>query len=56
MFFEDAQFMSDLYDINPELTCQCDEVHICQQCAEEEITGEEREEITRKIRESFTKE
>ena len=35
MFFEDAQNMAMLYSINPELTCQCDEVHICQQCHEE---------------------
>lgn len=24
--------MAELYAINPELTCACDEVHICQQC------------------------
>jgi ribosome-binding factor A len=24
--------MAELYAINPELTCTCDEVHTCQQC------------------------
>jgi hypothetical protein len=37
MFFEDAQDMAMLYSISPELTCQCDEVHTCQQCYEEEL-------------------
>lgn len=32
--FEDAQFMATLYSIHPELTCQCDDVHTCQQCHE----------------------
>lgn len=27
--------MAMLYSISPELTCQCDEVHECQQCWEE---------------------
>jgi len=36
MLFEDAQDAWDLYSISPELTCQCDSVHICQQCREEE--------------------
>jgi hypothetical protein len=27
--------MAMLYSISPELTCQCDEVHECQQCYEE---------------------
>jgi len=35
MFFEDAQYASELYKISPELTCMCDEVHTCQQCYEE---------------------
>ena len=26
--------MAMLYSINPELTCACDEVHVCQQCSE----------------------
>jgi len=26
--------MAMLYAINPELTCACDEVHVCQQCSE----------------------
>ena len=34
--FEDHEDMFILYSINPELTCQCDEVHICQQCMEDE--------------------
>ena len=33
--FEDAQDMAMLYSISPELTCQCDEVHTCQQCIED---------------------
>lgn len=33
--FEDAQDMYMLYCISPELTCTCDEFHICQQCYEE---------------------
>jgi len=36
MTFEEAQDMAALYNISPELTCQCDEVHICQQCMEDE--------------------
>ena len=35
MDFEEAQFMAAMYNISPELTCQCDEVHICQQCMED---------------------
>jgi len=35
MTFEDAQDMYMLYSISPELTCQCDELHECQQCYEE---------------------
>ena len=34
--FEDAQDMYMLYSISPELTCSCDEFHICQQCLEED--------------------
>jgi hypothetical protein len=34
MMFEDAQFMAALHSISPELTCQCDDVHTCQQCHE----------------------
>tara|TARA_R100001463_G_scaffold91025_4_gene145737 strand:- start:610 stop:777 length:168 start_codon:yes stop_codon:yes gene_type:complete len=30
--FEDAMDRAMLYSISPELTCTCDEVHICQQC------------------------
>ena len=36
MFFEEAQYMSDLHSISPELSCTCDEVHTCQQCMIEE--------------------
>ena len=36
MTFEEAQAMYELYCIDPSLTCTCDEVHICQQCMEEE--------------------
>lgn len=35
MTFEEAQDMYDLYSISPELTCDCDDIHICQQCYEE---------------------
>ena len=34
--FEDAEIMYELYKINPELTCTCDELHVCQQCMMEE--------------------
>ena len=40
MTFEEAQDMSMLYSISPELTCTCDEVHICQQCMEEMTEGD----------------
>jgi len=40
MTFEDAQDMWDLYQISPELTCQCDEFHICQQCMEDITEGD----------------
>lgn len=33
--FEDVFDMAILYSISPELTCNCDEFHICQQCHEE---------------------
>jgi len=36
MFYEDAQDAWDLYNISPELTCNCDQFHTCQQCHEEE--------------------
>jgi hypothetical protein len=32
--FEDVQDMAILYSISPELTCNCDEFHVCQQCQE----------------------
>lgn len=34
--FEDDFDMAILYNISPELTCTCDEFHVCQQCQEEE--------------------
>jgi len=34
MTFEEAGDFYALYSINPELTCSCDELHICQQCYE----------------------
>lgn len=35
MTFEEASDMYAMYSISPELTCTCDEVHMCQQCHEE---------------------
>jgi len=35
MTFEEASDMHMLHSISPELTCTCDEYHICQQCCEE---------------------
>jgi hypothetical protein len=35
MTFEEASDMYAMYSISPELTCQCDDVHMCQQCYEE---------------------
>ena len=32
---EDAKDMAQLYMIHPELSCQCDSVHVCQQCSED---------------------
>jgi len=40
--FEDMMDMAMLYSISPELTCQCDEVHTCQQC-QIEIDKEEKQ-------------
>ena len=34
MMYDEAEFMYKLYQINPELTCTCDDIHICQQCIE----------------------
>ena len=44
MTFEEAQDMYMLYTISPELTCTCDEVHICQQCMLEMTEGDKPEE------------
>lgn len=35
MTFEEAEDMFAMFSINPELTCSCDEFHICQQCHED---------------------
>lgn len=35
MSFEEAYDAYVLHSISPELTCSCDEFHICQQCHEE---------------------
>lgn len=45
MNFEDARDMAMLYTISPELTCACDEVHICQQCVEEHDDSNYREQL-----------
>ena len=47
--FEDAQFMAAMYNISPELTCQCDEVHTCQQCIKELNNEYEKEIKTRRV-------
>ena len=36
MTFEEASDMFAMYSISPQLTCQCDEFHMCQQCYEDE--------------------
>jgi hypothetical protein len=41
MLYEDAMDMYMLYSISPELTCTCDEFHMCQQCCEEDSQSEE---------------
>ena len=35
MTFEEASDMFALYSISPELTCTCDELHMCQHCYED---------------------
>ena len=45
MTFEEARDMYMLYTISPELTCACDEVHICQQCVEEHDDSDYREQL-----------
>jgi|688.fasta_scaffold03756_29 hypothetical protein len=35
MTFEEAKDMYMLHSISPELTCTCDELHMCQQCSED---------------------
>ena len=34
MTYKEAKDMAMLYSISPELTCFCDELHVCQQCME----------------------
>jgi len=36
MMFEESKAMYELYCIDPNLTCTCDDLHICQQCMEED--------------------
>ena len=31
---QEHEDMAMLYNIDPSLTCSCDEIHICQQCAQ----------------------
>lgn len=38
MTFQEAKEMAMLYSISPELTCTCDEFHICQQCDNKDTT------------------
>ena len=35
MTFEEASDMFAMYSISPQLTCQCEDLHMCQQCSEE---------------------
>jgi len=35
MTFEEASDMYAMYSISPELTCTCDDFHMCQQCHED---------------------
>ena len=35
MTFEEASDMARLFRIAPELTCECDDDHMCQQCYEQ---------------------
>ena len=35
MTFEEASDMYAMYSISPELTCTCDDLHMCQQCYED---------------------
>ena len=36
MMSEEAQDAWEMFRISPELTCTCDEFHICQQCLKDE--------------------
>jgi hypothetical protein len=35
MDFEEASDMFAMFSISPDLTCTCDEFHMCQQCHED---------------------
>ena len=48
MTLEETKDMHELYLISPELTCECDEVNLCQQCYEQNFL-EEREEQLKEI-------
>jgi len=37
----DAEEAWEMYNISPELTCTCDDFHICQQCSNPEETKKE---------------
>lgn len=41
MTLEETKDMYDLYSISPELTCECDEYHICHQCYEQNFLEEQ---------------
>ena len=36
MTFEEAGDMYAMYCISPQLTCECDDFHTCQQCDEDD--------------------
>lgn len=48
MTLEETKDMHELYSISPELSCECDEVNLCQQCYEQNFL-EEREEQLKEI-------
>jgi hypothetical protein len=46
MTAEETQDMHELYSISPALTCECDEVHVCQQCYEQNFLEEREKQLT----------
>ena len=48
MTLEETKDMHELYSISPALTCECDEINLCQQCYEQNFL-EEREEQLKEI-------